>query len=143
MYTLITPTQLDYVPRATDLIVAPNANVTLGNGCLSSAATIFEDKGYWFRNRIGRSLIVVRNDHEYLSAYIRVITSATVNTLGIADIIAELPAGSGIHLIKGFSNIFHALGTITETNQGANDLVKINLAHDAADAAVSIGVYYV
>jgi hypothetical protein len=150
MYSLITPSDLGYNETELTLSAVSASLITSGNGCLSSAQNIYEDNGLNVRNKVNRTILAFRNDHESLTAYARIKTVATVMTLPIADIEFEMPAGSSIFIVKGFSSIFQGQGDITvqlsdslTTQQQVNDLLFINLSHDSTEPAISFGAFYV
>ena len=139
MFELLTPTRQAYVPTEFN---PPNVSATLiasGTDCLGSANGVFVDKGLWFRNR--KAIVLVRNLHETLQAYIRIPTSYAHKTLPLEDLIFTVPPNSPVYHVLGFSYNFNHSGEIDGVT--VNDLVKINISHDSTTPLVKVAVYYV
>lgn len=152
-YTTIIPVKAGYTPlNLSQAYVNPDV-IFAGSDCAGSVANQFSDgEGLQVRNQLGRMTFIFENKHSILDAYARIVTPKTVFTLGVQDILIHMPAGSGLFLVGGFSNIFHTKATIQEeplpdviTNYQYNDIIQINFSHDASDPtnAITFGAYYV
>jgi len=143
MFQLITPTRSVYTPIAFDVEPVAPELIAIGSDCLGSANGIFSDKGLWFRNR--KAIVLCQNLHESMQAYIRIPTSYTHKTLSLEDLSFTLPPLGPPTYVLGFSYNFNHQGQVTlnEVETTLNDLVKINISHDASTPLVKVAVYYV
>jgi len=151
---LVEPTELNTrgIKLENNLDLIPPEEIVPGNDCDGNAANLFNDNvGLRFRNSVGRVFLIIRNDHEFLKANVRVVTAKTYDTLALEDLIESIDPGK--HKIFGpFQAIFQTAGDIdVTTSQGIviqqtyQDFIYVNFSHDGSEVenTISAGVFHV
>jgi hypothetical protein len=150
---LVEPIKLE--TAGTDILAllteVPVNEILQGNDCGGNAATLFGEGGFRFRNILNRAFIVIKNNHDYLNANIRVITSKEYDTLKVVDMDKSIAPGK-TKFYGPFSDIFQGAGSITvqslqnlPVTQTYQDFIICYLSHDSSDVVgmIEIGVFYV
>lgn len=141
MFQILAYPQITLTGTNVPVVTVPISLIGTGDNSLGSGT--FVNSGYKFRNIQKRTFAFIKNNSPFLNAYVRFITTRTIETLSIADRTFTLAPGSDTLFVGPFTNMFYTSGIIQGTTY--NDFVQACFAHDSDNPVnlITFGVAYV